>query len=186
MDDRLALLESKVAALARAVAEIERQLAAAERSPAAPSPVAPAGESSRSAELTDFLGVTAGPAPARAPTEGVIGHLALIGRGLMVLAGAYLLRALTEGEIVPQAGGVALGLAYAVLWLVLGDRAAARGRALSAAYHAGAACVVADPLLWEAASRFGVLTAPQAAAVLALFAASGLAVTWRRRLPAVA
>ena len=104
----------------------------------------------------------------------------------MVLAGAYLLRALTEGEIVPQAGGVALGLVYAVLWLLLGDRAAARGRTLSAAFHVGAAVVVADPLLWEAASRFGVLGAPQAAAALALFAAGGLAVAWRRRRPAVA
>lgn len=177
MDDRLALVESKIEALSRSLAEIEGRLAAVERAPAPGS------------ELSEYIAPAAAAAGAdvgTAPAGDLIGHLALVGRTLMVLAGAFLLRALTDGHVVPQAAGIALGLAYAVLWLLLGDRAAARERRLSAAFHAGSAVIVADPLLWEAVSRFGVLTPPLAAALLAAFTAGGLWVAWRRNLRPVA
>ena len=48
----------------------------------------------------------------------------------MVLAGAYLLRAVTPmtgTAIVPALGGAAAGLAYGTGWLVQADRAAAKG-----------------------------------------------------------
>jgi hypothetical protein len=180
VDDRLALLESRVESLSRSLAEVEHRLAAVERAPA----VAPV---IRGGELGDYLTATAArPAAGEEQAPDFIGHLALVGRTLMVLAGAFLLRALTDGGHVPRAGGVALGLAYALLWLLLGDRAAARGRGASAAYHAGTAAIIADPLLWEAASRFGVLSASASAGLLALFTAGGLFVARRRRLTAVA
>ena len=41
----------------------------------------------------------------------------IFGRALLGIAGAYLLRALTELGVLPRASGIALGIVYAVLWL---------------------------------------------------------------------
>src|SRR6266508_11712 len=50
----------------------------------------------------------------KSPTEN---SLLLGGRALIAVGGAYLLRALAESKIVPMAVGVALGFAYAAVWL---------------------------------------------------------------------
>ena len=110
------------------------------------------------------------------------GTLALFGRALLVLAGAYVARALTDGRVVPPAVGVALGLAYAVFWLLRADRAARGGRRESAVFHAVASCVIAFPLLWETTARFGLLGPRPACAALVAFFALGLGVAWRQRL----
>ena len=54
--------------------------------------------------------------------------LSFIGRTFVALGGAFLLRALTDAAIVPLPQGTALGLAYALAWLVLSDRATAADR----------------------------------------------------------
>jgi uncharacterized membrane protein len=56
----------------------------------------------------------------------------LIGRTLLVLGGAYLLRALTDSALLPPVGGAAAGLVYAAWWLVQADRNAAAGPRQSA------------------------------------------------------
>src|SRR5580765_1248525 len=55
---------------------------------------------------------------------------ALVGRTLVVLGGAYLLRALTETHVLPASAGVGLGLLYGAPWLLLASRSAARGAQL--------------------------------------------------------
>jgi uncharacterized membrane protein len=57
--------------------------------------------------------------------------LALVGRTLIVLGGAFLLRAITESGVVSPSVGVSLGLAYAVTWLLARIRPRCRGRARS-------------------------------------------------------
>jgi hypothetical protein len=130
----------------------------------------------------------AGPAPAGDEALAVpalpSGTLALVGRTLLVLAGAYVVRALTDGQALPAAVGVAVGIAYAAALQLLADREAAAGRVQSAAFHDVASSLIAFPLLWEAVTRFRLLPAAAAAAALVAFFALGLAVAWRRRLVA--
>jgi hypothetical protein len=136
----------------------------------------------------------AGAAPAPPDTPGAADPatavpqrtIALAGWTLLVVAGAYVARALTDARVVPAAAGVGLGLAYAVFWLAQADREAGRERRDSASFHAVAACLIAFPLLWEATSRFGLLGPRPAAAALAGVFGLGLAVSWRRGLAVVA
>ncbi|HEX9186602.1 MAG TPA: hypothetical protein VGB87_06010 [Vicinamibacteria bacterium] len=121
--------------------------------------------------------------PAVAVSQGTVG---LAGRTLLVLAGGYVARALTDAQAVPQAVGAALGLAYAVFWLLRADGEAGRGRRESASFHALAGSLIAFPLLWETAARFSLLGPRAAAAAVAGFFALGLWVAWRRGLGVVA
>ena len=114
------------------------------------------------------------------------GGLALAGRCLLVLAGAYLIRALTDAAALPAPAGVALGLLYAASWQVLADRDAQAGRRASAVLHGLAASAIAFPLIWETTVRFGLLGGRTAGAAVFLFALLGLAVSWRHHLSASA
>jgi hypothetical protein len=60
-----------------------------------------------------------------------------------------------ESGNLPQSGAVALGIAYALVWLGAADRAAGAGRFTSSLFHGVTAVVIGFPLLWEASTRFG-------------------------------
>ncbi len=109
-------------------------------------------------------------------------NLSLAGRTLVVLAGAFALRAITETGAFPQIIGTALGFAYAILWIVLSDRAVGAGLRTSATFHGVAAAIIGFPLLWEATVRFGILSGVTGAAALAAFTAIALIVAQRRSL----
>jgi hypothetical protein len=104
------------------------------------------------------------------------------GRSLMVLGGAYLLRAMTDTGTLTPTVGVGLGLLYAAVWLGLGQRAGAAGKPRSAAFHGLTATAISFPLIWEATARWTVLPAPLAAALLIAFTLAGLAVAVRHDL----
>src|ERR1035437_5626344 len=94
--------------------------------------------------------------------------LPVLGRALLGLAGAYLLRALTEsGTFAPQAG-VAIGLIYALLWLVWAARTPAALR-IETALRSLTSVLVLAPLLWEATLRFHAISTWTAGAILLLF-----------------
>ena len=99
-----------------------------------------------------------------------------------MLAGAFLLRALTDSGQLPATAGVWAGLTYAAVWLAL----AARTRGRSSLVHGLASLMIALPLVVEAASRFRVFPPGLAATVLASFALAVLAVSASRRLSALA
>lgn len=174
VEDRLQWLEDEVRSLRRTLRGVERRLAGeAEGGPAlaaavATTPEPVAGEHHAGREM--------------------LGDLALVGRTLMVLGGAFLLRAVTETGAVAVGVGVALGLLYALLWLALAHRAArpTARPSHSAVYHAVAFALIAFPLSVEAVLRFAVLTPVAGAAVLALLAALGLAVAAHRGLRSAA
>jgi hypothetical protein len=111
--------------------------------------------------------------------------LPALGRGLLGLAGAYLLRALTEAGTIPVRAGVLIGILYAVFWLVWAARTPA-GRRIEAALHSLTAVLVLAPLLWEATLRFQAVPTPAAGLVLLFFTVFGLAVSWRKNLLIVA
>ena len=111
--------------------------------------------------------------------------LPVVGRALLGIAGAYLLRALTEFGTLPHGVGVTLGVLYAALWLVFAARAPAE-RTLVVTMHCLTSVCVLAPLLWEATLRFGVLSTRSTAAVLVLFSLFGLAISWRKNLSIIA
>jgi hypothetical protein len=130
----------------------------------------------------------AGTPPTTTVTEPrtVVHVLGLLGRTFLVLCGAFLLRSLTDAELLPLSLGVALGLAYAAVWLVAADRSAGANRSLSAILSGFAFTVIAYPLLWEATTRFSLLSAAAATVTLAIFTTLALIVAWRRNIEVVA
>jgi hypothetical protein len=162
-------LEREVRDLARRVAALERLVS-----------TSPCGADCQSA--ADFQSA---PAPeARAlPTTTTL--LPILGRALLGLAGAYLLRALTESRTFAPQAGVAIGLLYALLWLVWAARTPA-ARRIETALLSLTSALVLSPLLWEATLRFHAISTWTAGATLLLFTVFGLAVSWRKDLLIVA
>jgi hypothetical protein len=108
--------------------------------------------------------------------------IVLAGRALLVLAGAYVARALTDAHVVPTGLGILLGLGYAVFWLLRADRLAGRGEREGAAFYAVTGSLVVFPLIWEATARFGLVGPSAASAALGGFFGLGLVVARRRGL----
>jgi hypothetical protein len=113
------------------------------------------------------------------------GFATLLGRSFIVLGGAYLLRALTESGRLPDAGGILVGLAYALLWLVAAWRDAPARRA-SAQFHGITALLIGLPIVWEATTRFNLLRPGSAAAAFGVIGMLALVTSRRGRLHAVA
>ncbi len=178
MDDRVSRLESQSEQLAIRIGALERRLAALEAR--APAPVIPIREATADGDGDALARL----ASLRASDLGAI--LALVGRTLVVLAGAYLLRALTESGRLTPGPGVLLGLAFALIWIVMAERTGGQGRSLNAAFHGMAFALIAFPILFEAVTRFHFFSTPMAAVGLGSCAAVGLAVASRRQLPGVA
>jgi len=116
------------------------------------------------------------------PNVWMVGLPALVGRTIMVLGGAFFLRALTDTGALPAGTGVAVGIAYALAWVAMGDRAARAGRAPDATAHGLATTLIAFPLVWETTTRFGLLSPTLAAFTLTAVAGIVLFVAWLRRL----
>jgi hypothetical protein len=156
----------------RALAEIDERVAALERG-SAPQPVPEAvtiptwGGEPRSAQ-TDLAGV-----------------LTLTGRTFVVFAGAYMLRALTETGLVDRTTGTGLGFAYAAAWTVVAYRIAPK-HLLSATFFGASTVLIGLPLVWEATTRFALLTPEAGALALAATTALVLVAAWRRDMHALA
>ena len=124
--------------------------------------------------------------PSLASRETATEVITLTGRTLVALGGAYFLRALSDSHVIPLLPGVVLGFAYAGLWLAAADRDGGRSRAVSAAFHALVACIVAFPLIWEATVRFSILGTAASAAALTMTTLAIFAVAGHRRVQAIA
>ena len=170
-------LEARVSELTEALRQIEVRVRTLEQA-ASRRPVA-------------ATAAKAAPASAAAPDEAGAGLalgklLPLGGRTLLVLAGAFVLRALTEAGAVPVAIGVGLGFAYAGTWILMAERAGRAGERLSSGFHGVAAAAIGFPLLFEASGRFGLLSPVAAATLLALLSAVALGVAAARNLEGLA
>jgi hypothetical protein len=182
MDDRLLRVESAVRDLQQSIGAIEHRVAVIERAVAAtgtgqadrPSLPVPPSDPASAAHLVE----PAHPAFAR---DDLVTTLSFVGRTFVALGGAYLLRALTDAAVLPLPLGTALGLAYAMGWLVMSDRAGSANRHTSAAFHGLVATIIAFPLLWESVTRFLLLTPEAAALAMALVTGVMLAVALRQR-----
>ena len=171
-------LDAHVAELTEAVRNLERRLSALERArpaqqpPAKPRSAAAAQERALRADATDDADLAKG--------------LSLGGRTLLVLAGAFVLRALTDAGTVPAWLGVLLGFGYAGTWLAMAERAGRAGQAWSAVAHGLATILVGFPLLFEATWRFRLVSPEAAAATLTALTAVALGMAAHRRLHVLA
>jgi hypothetical protein len=122
-------------------------------------------------------------APAKAqieresPIERTSSVFALTGKAMLGIAGAYLLRAISASGAVPRQAIAAIGIAYAVAWLVWASRAGAKVRP-QAAIYAGTSALILAPMLWELTLRFRELSPAWAAGVLAAYAVTATALAW--------
>jgi hypothetical protein len=152
--DRVETLERRVLALEA----LERAPSAAMRDPVA-SPAAAAGEG--------FSLAQAG------------GAFSILGKSMLGIAGAYLLRAVAESSSLPRLAIAAVAIVYALLWLV----AAARVREeewFASTIYAGTSALILAPMLWELTLRFKVLPAPVTAAILGIFVIVATALAWKK------
>jgi hypothetical protein len=122
------------------------------------------------------------------------GMVPVLGKAVLGVAGAYLLRAAAESGRLPWTAAVTVGVLYAAMWLVgasLVSRAAASVRGVYAATSA----LIFFPMLWETTAQFKALTPAIAAAGLIGFSTLGFALgrlresapgLWATSIPAAA
>ncbi len=108
-----------------------------------------------------------------------VNPLPLLGRALLALAGAYVLRALTDSGVLPPLAGVATGLVYSFAALLLAARIPVERR-FATALTVSTSMAIMAPLLWEASGRLKVLNTWAAAIILTLFVSAALILAWRR------
>jgi hypothetical protein len=166
----------QISELVRAVADLERRMSALEAKVGAAQ-----SESSPQTEVP----VPAGEVAALPAITSPDNLAPLFGWAFLGIAGAYLLRALTESHAIPGLLGAAAGLAYAAWWLYLAARRA-WDRPLFSTVHSLTAALILAPLLWEVTIRFHLLTLEVASAALVLFSIWGLVMGWRHNITAIA
>ncbi|MBW2543537.1 MAG: hypothetical protein JRF15_15750, partial [Deltaproteobacteria bacterium] len=181
MDQDLERINQRIEQLSREVDELRSRIDGLEGSAAAPDAAPDAAE--LQTEFPSAISDAARDAEiAKLPTR----TIALVGRTLIVLGGAYLFRAISDTGVVPAQIGAMVALLYAAWWLLQADRSAGASLRLSATFHGVAASLIAFPLIWETTLRFELFSPIAAAVALVGFVALGLAVTWRRELRTLA
>lgn len=120
------------------------------------------------------LGLVARTAEAEVEQSPVAGQqpLGLIGRALIILGGAYLLRAITQATVLPELAGVGLALAYAMFWIERGHRKQNLTYSCTGVF-------IAFSVAWEACVRFHLIDPAVAAGIIAALAAGVLWVAAR-------
>jgi len=173
------LLEARLADLADVVARLEGRVAALERA-------GPQARRSAAQAALDRSTIPARQGGGVFDAAQATRVLSLGGRSFLVLAGAFVLRAVTDSGSIPAWLGVGLGFVYAGAWMIMADRAGKAGQTLSAAFHAVSVVIIGFPLLYEGATRFKLFPPAGAAAVLAALTAAALLLATRRSLPSLA
>lgn len=171
MDD---LLPDALARLSATVETLERRIYALEHPASKDQPIAAQTESP---SATSHI-------PRRLPSTHAEGAFSVVGKAMLGIAGAYLLRAMAESATFPRAAVVAIAIAYAAIWLVAATRVKTEARFASIAY-ATTSVLILVPMLWELTLRFSVFPAAMAASVLATFVVASFALAWKRHFAAV-
>ena len=108
-------------------------------------------------------------APGETPSFALSGGaFPVLGKAMLGIAGAYLLRAVAESGSLPKLAVAAVAIAYALLWLVAATRVRGGAWFASTTYACTSALILA-PMLWELTLRFNVLPVTMAAGVLCGF-----------------
>lgn len=170
-------IETRIESLAQQVAELRSRVHGLEVARGAGPPGVPAISSSATERASEFSSLR---------EWGSADIVGLAGRSLVILGGAFLLRAVSAAALLPDISGPLLGLLYAAWWMRQTDRTAAADQRTSAFFYGLSSIAIAFPLIWETTARFHLLPAAVASPALVAFLAAGLVVSWRRGLPALA
>jgi len=119
-----------------------------------------------------------------APFAQAAGVFSVLGKAMLGIAGAYLLRAVAEMSSLPRLAVAAVAIVYAIVWLVLAARVKAR-QWLASTIYACTSALILIPLLWELTLRFKLLPAPITAGLLFAFVVAASAVAWKNDLAPV-
>jgi hypothetical protein len=168
-EDRIGELEARVGQLEASIRQLARRLAEGEMAPQ---------EREAGADLAPPPSGT-GVSPAASIFWSVLAQVAWT---ILALAGAFLVRAVTDRGAVRTGAGVTFGLVYAFGLVLLGERAAHRSRRLSAAFLGSTGLLVADAIVAETATRFGFFSVAGAMVLLAAFTAAGFIAARRHDL----
>jgi hypothetical protein len=103
----------------------------------------------------------------------------VLGKAMLGIAGAYVLRAVAESGTLPRAGVAAAAIAYALGWLVWASRVKA-GDWLAGTTYACTSALILAAMLWELTLRFNVLPATVSAAVVCGFVVAASVLAWKR------
>jgi len=171
--DNIALLLEQ---LSEQVRSLERRVAALEGQPESPPSTEP-HPSSFALERPRPPATWRGFPPVETPS----GVVPILGKAVLGVAGAYLLRAIAESSAVPKLPVLFVAIVYACFWMVWAVRIHAASRFASITYGITSALIL-SPLLWESTVRFQVLSPAFAAAVTVAFVVLTLALAWRRDL----
>jgi hypothetical protein len=111
------------------------------------------------------------------------GVFSILGKAMLAVAGAYVLRALAESSALPRVPVAVLAILYAFFWLIPATRAK---NWLPSAAWAATSAIILLPMLWELTLRFAILPARATAGVLATFVIAASALAWRRHFAEIA
>ena len=120
-----------------------------------------------------------------AAAETPAGVITVLGKAVLGIAGAYLLRAIAESGSAPKLALLLVAIVYAAAWMVWAVRASASSRFASVTYAVTSAMIL-SPMLWESTTRFQTLSVGFAAAALTGYVVMTLALAARRDLELVA
>jgi hypothetical protein len=107
------------------------------------------------------------------------GVFSVLGKAMLGIAGAYVLRAVAESSSLPRLVIAAIAIAYAMMWLVWAARVKA-GEWLASTIYACTSALILAPLLWELTLRFKVLPVPVTAGLLGAFVIAATTLAWKR------
>ena len=108
----------------------------------------------------------------------------VLGKAMLGIAGAYVLRALMESFLAPKPMIAVLAILYALLWLAGAARTPSAAWFARTAY-ACASCLIFAPMLWELTLWFKVLPPSASAVAVSAFAGVAIGLTWKRPCPPV-
>jgi len=115
------------------------------------------------------------------PVETPSGAVTIVGKAVLGIAGAYLLRAIAESGSVPKLPVLLVAIVYACCWMIWAVRIHGTSRFAGVAYSITSALIL-SPRLWESTVRFQVLSPAFAALVLAAFVVLAVGLAWQRDL----
>jgi hypothetical protein len=118
------------------------------------------------------------------PAERPAGTVPVLGKAVLVFAGAYLFRALAESGTVPKAIVLIAAILYAAWWMVWAARRAVI-HSFAGITYAITSAMILGPLVWESTVRFQVLSPTVAAMVLAAFFILSVAVSFRSKIEVI-
>ena len=124
-------------------------------------------------------------APDEAPPFAQAGGIfSVLGKAMLGIAGAYVLRAVAESGSLPKLAVAAVAIVYAVLWLAWSARVKA-GEWLASTIYACTSALILGPMLWELTLRFKVLSPSVTAGIVCAFVLAASALAWKRDLASV-